>query len=88
MTPTQVKYSWKSTTRTVFQGFVGIAVMWVIIIEAAGIDKNIPIVASTLVFMGGTAKVMSLPQVNAWIEKFIPWLAPEPKAVIKGREEA
>ncbi len=81
MTPTQVQYPWRSTVRTVFQVALGIAAMWALIIEAAGVDETAPILLSIGAFAAGANRVMALPAVNAFIDRFIPWLAAEPKAV-------
>jgi len=81
MTPTQVQYPWRSTARTVFQVFLALAAMWVLIIEAAGIDDTNAIVAATVLFSGAVNRVMALPSINGFIARFIPWLAAEPKAV-------
>ncbi len=81
MTPTQVQYPWRSTLRTVFQVALAGVAMWALIIEVAGVDQTNTIVAATILFAAGANRVMALPAVNAFITRFLPWLAAEPKAV-------
>ncbi|MDO8308553.1 MAG: hypothetical protein Q7V58_09410 [Actinomycetota bacterium] len=77
--PTQIQYPRRAAVRTVFQGAVGLCVMAPAIVSASGVDEKAPWVAAGLAVTGGVARVMALPAVNDWLERFIPWLAPVPR---------
>jgi hypothetical protein len=78
-TPTQVRRPWRATARTVFAAIVGLAAMWGLLVEAAGLDADGRWVAASVAVMGGVTRVMAVPQVNEWLQRFLPWLAAEPK---------
>ena len=80
--PTQVKRPWRATARTVFQGVIGAAAMAAPVYEAA--THNDPAAAGGYAALGlgicaGVTRVMALPGVNGWLERFLPFLAAEPK---------
>lgn len=81
---TQSKYPWRAVARTVFQATVGLAAAWGLIVQAAGVDETVPVVASSLAVAGGVTRVMAVPQVNAWLERFLPFLAATPRAKGEG----
>lgn len=80
--PTQVKRPWRTTARTVFQGLVGAAAIAAPVYEAA--THHDPATAggwaaTGLAISAGVTRVMALPGVNSWLERFVPWLAAEPR---------
>lgn len=78
MTPvsTQAAHPWRATVRTTFAALVGLAAMWALIVETIGIDPGIPWVASSIAATGAITRVLALPGVIVWLERFVPWLAP------------
>ncbi|MSS84957.1 hypothetical protein FYJ24_09315 [Actinomycetaceae bacterium WB03_NA08] len=76
---TQAAYPWHTVARTIFQAVIGFAAAWALIVEAAGVDQTIPWVATSLAITAAITRIMALPQVNEWLSRFIPWLAPEGK---------
>lgn len=76
--PTQVKQPWRTVVRTVFQAIVTLAGVWGLVVSAAGWDSAAPIVAATVGFAAGITRVMAIPAVNTWIERFLPFLAAAP----------
>lgn len=78
-TPTQTQHPWRATLRTLFAAIVAVAAAWGLVVEAAGVDQTIPVVAASLTFAAGITRVMALPAVNDLIAQFLPWLAPEPR---------
>lgn len=76
--PTQVEHPFRTTLRTVFQGAVAFAAMWGLIVEAAGLPADWRWVSVSLVVTGAITRVMAVPQVEAWLARFIPWLAADP----------
>ncbi len=75
MEPTQVDYPWRATARTVFQALVGLCALVPLIVgtdvPAAGA------VAVALTVSGALTRIMAIPEVNDWLDKFLPWLAAE-----------
>ena len=72
---TQSEYPWHAVVRTVFQAVVGFAAMWVLMVEAMGLDETLPWVAASLAVTGAITRVMAIPAVNQWLARFIPFLA-------------
>lgn len=72
---TQSEYPWHAVARTVFQAVVGLAAMWALVVEALGVDAGLPWVAASLAVTGALTRVMAIPAVNAWLARYIPWLA-------------
>lgn len=77
---TQEEYPWRATVRTVFQAVVGFASMWALIVVALGLNETTAWVAASLAVTGGITRLMAIPEVNAWLTRFVPWLAAEPRA--------
>ena len=75
---TQEQYPWRTVVRTIFQAVVGFASMWALIVGALGLDETLPWVAASLAVTGGITRVMAIPEVNAWLARWVPWLAAEP----------
>lgn len=76
---TQTEYPWHAVVRTLFQAVVGFAAMWGVIVEALGVDETLPWVVASLAVTGAITRVMAIPAVNTWLERFVPWLAAAPK---------
>lgn len=82
-TPTQVRRPWRAVARTVFQALVALAAMAPVIYQAATAAdpaRATGAVGVALVIAGGLTRVMSLPGVVRFLERFVPFLAPEPPA--------
>lgn len=78
--PTQVKRPWRATVRTVFQAAVaGVSLAPVIYAGATLHDpaQATGLAAQALVVCGGAARVMALPGVESWLQRFVPFLAAE-----------
>ena len=76
--PTQVRRPWRATARSVFQALVAFAAMWAIIVETIGLDPSWQWVAASLAVTGGITRLMALPAVEAFLERFVPFLAADP----------
>ena len=74
---TQENYPWQTIARTLVQALVGLAASWGLIVEALGLDPGVGWVATSLAVTAAVTRFMAVPQVNAWLAKYIPWLAPE-----------
>lgn len=78
--PTQVRQPWRATLRTVFAVLVAVAAMLPLLVETSGLDETLPPVAGALAIAGAVTRVLALPQVEDFLERFAPWLAAKPKA--------
>jgi hypothetical protein len=76
--PTQTKYPWRATARTVFAAAVALLTLLPVIAATAGVD-TVPAVAQVLVVTGAITRVLALPGVEAFMRAYVPWLAAEPK---------
>lgn len=78
--PTQVRRPWRSTIRTAFQALVAFCVLFPLLVQEAHLDpENFPWVAVPLAVAAAVARIMALPQVEAFLDRFIPFLAAEKK---------
>lgn len=75
----QTRHPWRATVRTAFAVVVALAAMTPALIDAAGLDETAPPVAGVLLVAGAITRVMALPAVEAFLERFVPWLAAEPR---------
>ena len=79
---TQSKHPWRATARTVFQGAVGMAALAAPIYTAVTHkDSNLVVggfVGAALAVSAAVTMVMAMPAVEAWIAKFLPFLATQP----------
>lgn len=85
--PTQVRRPWRATARTAFQALIGLAVLAPLIAaaieEATGYDLDgVPAVAVVLAGAAAVARVMALPAVEAFLQKFLPFLAAAPRPIL------
>jgi hypothetical protein len=79
---TQSKHPWRAVARTLFAGVVGAAAMAPLVYQAA--TSHDPAIATgwsatALAIAGGVTRVMAIPAVNEFLQKFLPFLAAEPK---------
>ena len=82
--PTQVRQPWRTVVRTVVQALIALAALAPVIYSAA--TNGDPATATgalggVLVVSAGVTRVMALPGVNAWLERFVPFLAAEPSSL-------
>lgn len=76
--PTQTKYPWRATARTVFAATVAILTLLPVIAMTAGISQEAAVV-QVLAVTGAVTRVLALPGVEAFMRAYLPWLAAEPK---------
>lgn len=80
--PTQVRRPWRSTVRTVFQLVIALATLAPFV--AGGIYDDVdqaPVVVVQVLTVAGTiTRVMAVPQVEAFLRRWAPWLAAAPGA--------
>ncbi|MEV0805719.1 hypothetical protein [Micromonospora sp. NPDC050200] len=81
-TPTQVRYPWRATVRTVAAAAVGALSLLPVAAATAGVD-TVPAVAQAIVVAGAITRVLALPGVDTWMRRFLPWLASAPVAAVR-----
>lgn len=83
MQPTQTRRPWRTTLRTVFQALVGLAALAPLVAagveEATGYDVDgVRFVVVALAACAAVTRVMAIPRVDAWLQRFLPFLAADP----------
>jgi hypothetical protein len=77
MGTTQSRHPWRATARTVFAAGVALLTLLPVIAATAGVD-TVPAIAQVLVVAGAVTRVLALPDVERFMELYIPWLAASP----------
>lgn len=77
VSPTQVRRPWRSTARTIFQATVSLAAMWGLVVVTLDLP-DWAWVGTSVAVAGGITRVMSLPAVEVWLRRFLPFLAAAP----------
>jgi len=73
--PTQVRHPWRSTFRTGFQ--VTVAAASLLPYLFAGVEVSVGgALAQVLAVAATITRVMAMPEVSTFLERFVPWLAP------------
>lgn len=73
-TPTQVKRPWRATFRSVFQAAVALATLIPYIVSNFDIATEGK-VAQMLAVSAVVTRIMADPRVEAFLQKYVPWLA-------------
>lgn len=78
---TQVRRPWRATLRTAFQAALALATLAPFIATGVyGHDDDLPaVVTQVLVVSAGITRVMALPQVEDFLQRFVPFLSAAPK---------
>lgn len=76
---TQQEHPWRTTARTVFQGLIALSASWAIVVEAMNLDPGLAWVSASLAVAAAITRVMAIPQVEQFFERFFPWLAADPE---------
>jgi hypothetical protein len=77
VTPTQVARPWRATFRTVFQGLVALAAILPVVF--AGLPLG-PAAAGALAIAGAITRIMAIPQVEEFLQKYVSFLAAKPQS--------
>jgi hypothetical protein len=75
--PTQSRYPWRATARTLLAAALALASLAPTIALTAHI-QTVPAVAQVLVVAGTITRVLAIPAVDGWLRRFAPWLATTP----------
>ena len=85
---TQVRKPWRATVRTIFQAVVSAAAVAEPVYEAATHQDAAAAggyAALGLAIAAGITRVMTLPAVNQFLARFLPFLAPDDPKTILGK---
>ncbi|MBQ1011811.1 hypothetical protein KBX53_12815 [Micromonospora sp. M51] len=82
--PTQTRYPWRATLRTVAAAGLGALSLLPVAAATAGVD-TLPAVAQAIVVAGAITRVLALPGVDAWLRQYVPWLAAAPNLLPQNR---
>lgn len=77
---TQESQPWKATVRTIFQMLIGFAAMMPQLIEAANLSEATPWVGASLAISAGFTRIMAMPAIEDFLERFLPFLAADKRA--------
>ena len=83
MASTQQRHPWRATLRSALAFAVGLASVWGIVVEAAGLDPSWQWVSVSLVVATAVSRVMQTAAVLQLLERFAPWLLPEPPSSVE-----
>lgn len=73
-TPTQVKRPWRATFRTVVQAVIALATLLPYVLSDVDINSEGKL-AQLLAVLAIVTRVMANPKVEAFLQKYAPWLA-------------
>ena len=77
MTATQVKHPWRSTARTVFAVALGVISVVPDVVTTAHVDHTFA-GAQAIVVAGAVTRVLALPSVERFLQRYAPVLAAVP----------
>lgn len=72
--PTQVAYPHRATIRTTISAALALIPVVYVISDEFGLSE-IPWIASTLAVCAAITRVLSMPEVELWLQTYVPWLA-------------
>lgn len=74
---TQTRHPWRATARTVFAGVVAGASLLPELLAETHTGGTV-LGAQALAVAGAVTRVLAIPGVNGWLERFLPFLAAAP----------
>lgn len=89
--PTQARHPWRAVARTIFAVVVGLAAMAPLVYEEAAQQDAAAATGwagTALAIAGAITRVLALPAVNAFLARFVPFLAAEPPGSSSSSHEA
>lgn len=72
--PTQVAYPRRATIRTTVSAALALIPVAYVVSDEFGLSE-IPWVASTLAASAAITRLLSIPEVELWLQTYVPWLA-------------
>lgn len=79
---TQAQHPWRSSVRSMVQFTIGLAAIWGVVVELAGVDPAGKLVAPTILAAGAVTRIMGNAQVERLLRsnRLTSWLAAAPPA--------
>lgn len=77
---TQSLHPWRATFRTIFAVVVGLAASYAVLVQAVGLNANWHWVVVGAAVAAGITRTLANPEVELLLQKYLPWLAAQPKA--------
>ncbi|MEV7962424.1 hypothetical protein [Oerskovia paurometabola] len=80
-TTTQEQRPWRTTVRTTFQAVLALAALTPFALEAVADGDPAQLGGGAVIALtvaGAITRVMAVPAVNTFLQRFVPWLAAEP----------
>ncbi|MFF0467576.1 hypothetical protein ACFYPX_09155 [Micromonospora zamorensis] len=74
---TQTRHPWRATARTVFAATVALLSLLPTVAIAGGVD-DVPLIAQAVAVAAGVTRVLALPGVEDFLQRFLPFLAAAP----------
>lgn len=89
VSPTQVRRPWRATLRTVIQMSLALVTLLPFVLSDLYDDPEAmpAAVAQVLVFSGIFTRIMAMPQVEAFLQEFVPFLSAAPSAPVAGNDQ-
>lgn len=75
---TQTLHPWRATVRTVFAAVVALLPFLPAIASEVGLT-GVGWVAAGLAITGGVTRVLAIPGVQEWMQRYLPWLSATPR---------
>jgi len=77
---TQARHPRRATLRSSVQFMIGLAAIWGSVVELAGLDPTLPVIAPSIAAAAAVTRVMASPVVEAFLRrhKLTSWLAAAP----------
>lgn len=72
--PTQARHPWKATARSVAAALLALLPALPEIAKQAGIE-TIPLVASVLAITAAVTRILAIPEVDRWMDRYLPGLS-------------
>lgn len=83
--PSQVRRPWRTTVRTVLAATAGLVPLLPDIARELDVD-TVPAVASVLAIIAAMTRIFAIPEVDAWMDRWVPWLAADPMTALEMEE--
>lgn len=76
---TQARYPGRAVLRTVFAAVIALAALMPALVSASGAGETSAAAGGVLAIAGAITRIMAVPGVNDFLQRFVPWLAAAPK---------
>ncbi|MFE9690881.1 hypothetical protein [Micromonospora sp. NPDC005806] len=74
---TQTRHPWRATARTIFAAVIALLSLLPTIATVAGVDA-VPLVAQALAVAAAVTRVLAIPGVDDFLQRYVPFLASAP----------